>query len=111
MDEEMIFNDDTITTSLIDDLFENLYSYREIQKGAEDPFDNIDSPIWVIKDDLYGYDQTRVFHAWQSFKHIIKHYSRFFEPQGFNLREDYLGRMDPYIYEFITDVPSGASFY
>ena len=111
MDEEMIFNDDTITTTLLDDLFENLYSYREIQKGAEDPFDDIDSPMWVIRDDLYGDEQTRVFHAWESFKHMIKHYSRFFEPQGCNLREDYLGRMDPYIYEFITDVPSGTSFY
>ncbi|MBR5650323.1 HEPN-associated N-terminal domain-containing protein [Pseudobutyrivibrio sp.] len=111
IDEEMILNDDTIETSLLDDLFENLYSYREIQKGAVDLFDDIDSPMWVIKDDLYGGEQTRVFHAWESFKHIIKHYGRFFEPQGFNLREDYLGRMDPYIYEFITDVPSRTIFY
>ena len=110
-EEEMILNDNTVESSLIEDLFENLYSYREIQKGAEDPFDDIDSPMWVIKDDLYGDEQTRVFHAWESFKHMIKHYSRFFEPQGFNLREDYLERMDPYIYDFITDVPSGTGFY
>ena len=74
IDEEMILNDDTIETSLLDDLFENLYSYREIQKGAEDPFDDIDSPMWVIKVDLYGDEQTRVFHARESFKHMIKHY-------------------------------------
>ena len=109
--EEMIISDDTIKTSLLDDLFENRYSYREIQKGAEDPFDDIDSPMWVIKADLYGDEQTRVFHAWESFKHMIKHYCRFFEPQGFSLREDYLGRMDPYIYDFITDIPRGTVFY
>ena len=51
-DEEMIFSDDTIETSLLEDLFENYYSYREIQKGAKDPFDDIDSQMWVIKDDL-----------------------------------------------------------
>lgn len=110
-DKEMILNDDTVETSLLDDLFENLYSDREIQNGAEDPFDDIDSQMWVIKYDLYGGEQTRVFHAWEYFKHMIKHYSRFFEPQGFNIREDYLGRMDPYIDEFITDVPSGTIFY
>lgn len=111
MDEEMIFNEDTIETTLLDDLFENLYSYRDIQKGAEDPYDDIDSQNWVIKDDLYGSEQTRVFHAWESFKHIIKHYSRFFDPQGFNIRGEYLERMDPYIYDFIIDIPSGTKFY
>ena len=111
IDEESIFNEDTIETSLIDDLFENLYSYRDIQKGADDPFDDIDSQNWVIKDNLYGSEQTRVFHAWESFKHIIKHYSRFFDPQGFNIRGEYLNRMDPYIYDFIIDISIGTKFY
>lgn len=110
-DVEMIFNEETIDTLLLDDLFENLYSYRDIQKGAEDPFDDIDSQEWVIKYDLYGTEQIRVFHAWESFKHMIKHYSRFFDPQGFNLRGDYLEQMNPYIYEFIADIPIGTKFY
>ena len=110
-DVEMIFNEETIDTSLLNDLFENLYSYRDIQKGAEDPFDDIDSQEWIIKNDLYGYEQIRVFHAWESFKHRIKHYSRFFDPQGFNLRSNYLEQMNPYIYEFIADIPIGTKFY
>ena len=110
-DVEAIFTEDTIETTLIDDLFENLYSDRDIQKGAEDPYDDIDSQCWVVKDDLYGSEQTRVFHAWESFKHIIKHYSRFFDTQDFNLRGDYLDRMYPYLYDFITDLPSGTRFY
>lgn len=39
-----------IETTLLDDLFENLYSYRDIQKGAEDTYDDIDSQNWVIKE-------------------------------------------------------------
>lgn len=111
LDNEMALSEETIDTPLIDDLFENLYSDRDIQKGAEDQFDDVDSQSLVIRDDLYGSEQTRVFHAWESFKHIIKHYSRFFDLQGIDLRGDYLERMDPYIYDFITDVPSGTFFY
>ena len=55
MDEEAVFNDKVIDTNLIDDLFENLYSVRDIQHGAEDPFDDIDSANWVYENDLYGY--------------------------------------------------------
>lgn len=109
--EESVFSEETEETSLLEDLFDNLYSNRDIQKGAEDPFDDIDSQGWVIKDDLYGRELTRVFHAWESFKYMIKHYSRFFDPQDFNLRGDYLECMDPYIFDFITDISSGTRFY
>lgn len=77
-DSEMIFTDESIGTSLLDDLFENKYSERDRQKGAVDIFDDVDSQVWVTKDDLYGIEQTRIFHAWETFKHIIKTLQPFF---------------------------------
>ena len=110
-EKEMIFSEDTIETPLLEDLFENLYSVREIQKGAVDQYDDVDSLQWVIKDDLYGVEQTRVFHAWENFKHIIKHYSRFFDTEEVGLRENYLERLDPYIQDYIIALPRETKLY
>ena len=74
LDNECILDDDVLDSGLIEELFENLYSAREIQKGAEDIYSDIDSPDWVVKGDLYGSEQTRIYHAWEGFKHIVKHY-------------------------------------
>ena len=108
---EVILNDVTSETSLLTDLFDDLYSYREIQKGAYDQFSDIDSQEWVIKNDLYGSEQIRISHAWEIFKHISKHYSRYFDFAGFGFRGDCLERLDPYIYEFIVSVPKGTKLY
>lgn len=110
-DVEMIFSENTIESTLLDDLFENLYSVREIQKGADDPFDDVDSQKWVVKNDLYGCEQTEVFHAWESFKHIIKHYNRFFDANGFEQREMYLERLNSYIYNYDLTLPVGTKFF
>lgn len=111
LEEEAILSEEAEETSLIDDLFENLYSVREIQKGAYDPFDDIDSQGWVVRDNLYGYEQTGAFYAWESFKHMIKHNSRFFDPPGVNLRREYLEKLDSYVGKFAREVPSGVKFY
>ena len=108
---EMVFSDSSIKTNLLDDLFENLYSDREIQKGSIDSFDDIDSNLWVIKNNLYGYEQIEIYHTWEFFKHYIKHYCRFFEPQGFNIREQCLKEMDPYISKFVCEIPKETKFY
>lgn len=108
---EMIFSDTALNTSLLEDLFENLYSTREIQKGADDLYSDIDSDNWVVKNDLYGSEQTRIYHAWEGFKFIIKHYNRFFDCDGYNPKEIYLERLLPYIYDFIEEIPEGTVFY
>ena len=110
-DIEPIISYESEGTTLLDDLFENLYSYREIQKGADDPFADIDSPVWVVKGDLWGSEQTYVSRNWEAFKHIIKHYSRFFDFGGFNLREIFLECMDPYMNGFIKDISSETRFF
>ncbi len=111
MDYEMILDDKVIATSLLEDLFENLYSYREIQKGAEDPYDDIDANIWVLQGDLYGSEQMRIYHAWEGFKFVIKHYNRFFDCEGYNPKEAYLEELVPYIYDFVVDIPVGTKLY
>ena len=108
---ECVFSDVSEGIALMEDLFENIYSHREIQKGAEDPFTDIDSHNWVVRNDLYGSEQIYVSQNWAAFKHIVKHYSRFFDLDGFSLRENCLECMNPYIYEFITDIPSGTRFF
>lgn len=109
--EEGIFVDATVDSGLLEALFENLYSYREIQKGAEDIYSDIDSSEWVVKGDLYGSEQTRIYHAWEGFKHVVKHYSRFFYPDEYDIRKDLLEQLEPYIYDFINDVSPGTLFY
>ena len=110
-DEEGVFVDSALDSGLVEALFENLYSARELQKGAEDIYSDIDSPEWVVKGDLYGSEQTRIYHAWEGFKHTVKHYSRFFYPDDYDIRKDLLEQLEPYIYDFINNVPSGTKFY
>lgn len=111
LDNECILDDDVLDSGLIEELFDNLYSAREIQKGAEDIYSDIDSPDWVVKGDLYGSEQTRIYHAWEGFKHIVKHYSRFFYPDDYDIRKDLLEQLEPYLYDFEEDVSSGTIFY
>ncbi len=110
-EEEEVFSDEVLDTTLVDDLFENLYTPRQIQKGDYDPFEDIDSQEWVIKDDLYGSEQTRAFHAWESFKHIVKHYNRFFDSDRFSVREKYLEQIAPYFDAFTEILSKGTKFY
>ncbi len=111
VEEENVFSEETITGPLLEDLFENVYTAREIQKGSEDNFAEINSEKWVIKNDLYGSEQTRVFQSWETFKHIVKHYNRFFDSENYNIRGEYLERMDPYIYDFVTDISKEMKFF
>ena len=110
-EEEVIFSEATIEKSLLEDLFENLYSDREIKKGAEDKFDDIDSQNWVIKGNLYGSEQTKAFQRWEFFKHIIKHYNRFFDSEEKGIRSYYLTHIERYMHDFTTNIPSKTVFY
>lgn len=109
--EEGIFDDAAVDSGLLEALFENLYSVREIQKGAEDIYCDIDSPEWVVKGDLYGSEQTRIYHAWEGFKHVVKHYSRFFYPDEYDIRKDLLEQLEPYLYDFDDDVAAETVLY
>lgn len=110
-EREMIFSDEVMETSLLEDLFKNLYSDREIQKGADDPYSDVDLNDWVVHGDLYGSEQTRIYHAWEGFKFVIKHYNRFFDCDGYNPKETYLEKLIPYLYDFIEDIPEGTKLY
>lgn len=108
---ECIFSYESENTAILDDLFENQYSVRDRQKGAEDLFTDIDTPNWAVKFDLYGIEQTGVFQNWEIFKHVIKHYGRFFDFDGHSFREDYLEHLGLYIKEFETVIPRETKFY
>lgn len=96
---------------LISDLFGELYTPREIQKGAIDIYSDVDSGHWVLKDDLYGEEINRAYISWNYFKHVSNHFTRFFEVECVKSRKACLDSLLPYIYDLITDISSGAEFY
>lgn len=109
--EEETFSDITDSDRLADDLFSGLVSYEEQKDGVFDPFCDIDSVCFVIKDDLYGLEATQIYYNWELFKHTIKHYNRFFEVDGIDIRSKCLDKINVYLYDFITDIDIDTVFY
>lgn len=99
MDEEAIFSDNTKSDLLIDDLF------------SDEEFQDVDWENLVVKDDIYGLDTTDFYLNWELFKHTIRHYNRFFDVDDIGIRKQYLEKLNKYLYEYITDIEVGTSFY
>lgn len=110
-DEEDVFSDVTNSDMLTDDLFSELISYEEQEDGVFTPFCDVDTECFVIKNDLYGLEATQVYYNWELFKHTIKHYCRFFEVDGFEIRNKCLERINTYLYDFIVDIDIDTVFY
>ncbi len=106
LDEEGVLSDSVINTSIIEDLFE---SYTSDLESLD--FRDVDANKWVVKGDLYGSEQTLICQAWDGFKHITKHYCRFYSPEDFDIRKDSLEKLYPYIEEFISVIPQGLQLY
>lgn len=109
--EEEIFADITDSDALLDELFLGLLSYEEQKDGAYNPFYDIDIECFVVKDDLYGLEATQIYYNWELFKHTIKHYNRFFDVDGLEIRNKCLEKINTYLYDFITDIDIGTIFY
>lgn len=109
--EEETFSDITDSDKLADDLFSELITYEEQKDGVFNPFCDIDSVCFVIKDDLYGLEATKIYYNWELFKHTIKHYNRFFEVDGVEIRSKCLDKINAYLYDFITDIDIDTRFY
>ena len=109
--EEEVFADITDSDALLDELFLGLLSYEEQKDGAYNPFYDIDIECFVVKDDLYGLEATQIYYNWELFKHTIKHYNRFFDVDGLEIRNKCLEKINTYLYDFITDIDIGTIFY
>lgn len=110
-EKECIFAQNTQESSLLEDLFNNLYLDREIKNGVDYRYSDVDSPCLVLKDDLYGIDNIRAYSAWTTFKHINNHYSRFFEAGDGDFRKQCLEKINMYLYESIRDIEPGEILY
>lgn len=111
MYEEETFSDITDSDMLANDLFSELLTFEEQKDGVYNPFCDIDLECLVIKDDLYGLEATQIYQKWELFKHTIKHYNRFFEVDGLEIRSKCLEKIDKYLYDFITDIDIDTIFY
>lgn len=110
-EEEDVFSDNVDEHTLAEDLFSEIVSYEEIKDGVPDIYGDIDADYFVIKDDLYGLEITKAYQSWEVFKHIIRHYSRFFEMGQQESRKEYLEIINKYLYDFVTDIEVGEKFY
>jgi len=111
MEEEEAFSDITNSDRLAYDLFSELVTYEEQKDGVFNPFCDIDLECFVIKDNLYGLESTQIYHTWELFKHTIKHYNRFFEVNGLEIRSKCLENINTYLHDFITDIDIDTVFY
>lgn len=111
MEEEGIFSDNIDSEKLAEKLFSELVSYEDQKDGIHNPFSDIDSECYVIKNDLHGEESTQVYYNWELFKHTIKHYNRFFDVNGLENRKERLEMINKYLNKFITDIDIGTVFY
>lgn len=109
--DEAVFTETAIKNGLLEALFEDINSYENVKDGEYDIWGNIDEPQFVIRDELYGEDVLPVYHDWLMFKHIAKHYNRFFAING---QGDYLSFLEGFkniLLGFAEDIPTGTKFY
>lgn len=111
MYEEETFSDITDSDSLAYDLFSELVTCEEQKDGDYNPFCDIDWECFVIRDDLFGLESTQIYHMWELFKHTIKHYNRFFDVNGMDIRSKCLEKINTYLYDFVTDIDIDTVFY
>ncbi len=111
MYEEEVFSEITDVAMLTEELFLGLQSYEEEKNGAFNPFYDIDSTCFVIKDDLYGLEATQIYYNWEIFKHTIRHYNRFFEVDGLKVLDGCLEKINAYLDGFAADIDVGEIFY
>lgn len=110
-EEEDVFSDNVDEHTLAENMFSEIVSYEEIKDGVLDIYGDIDADCFVMKDDLYGMEITKAYQSWEVFKHIIRHYSRFFEIGQQESREEYLEIINKYLYDIVTDIEVGEKFY
>ena len=108
---EEVFSNNVDERTLAKDLFSEIVSYEEKKDGVPDIYGDIDADYFVIRDDLYGLEVTKVYQSWEAFKHTIRHYSRFFEMGQQKSRQSYLETINNYLYDFVTDIGIGEKFY
>lgn len=112
IENEEVMSDKIIESRLLEDIFEDSGpSEREKMQGAYDKYEDIETPQFVISNDLYGQESTNMYYSWEIFKHTIKHYNRFFDIDGSDLRKEYLQNLRPYIMEYEDVIDKGAVFY
>lgn len=101
-----------INSGLLEDIFEDSGpTDREIMQGELDKYRDIDGAQFVIINDMYGIEATKMYYSWEIFKHTIKHYNRFFDMDGFDMRKEYLQQLRPYIIEYEDIIPAGTILY
>lgn len=96
---EDIFNDDfdeeqaaELLEALMD---ESGLSFRDKKYGGTDIFEDIHSPVFVIKNDLYGVQNSEYYIAWEQFKYICKYFNRYFDVSSNSIREGLLKNLEP----------------
>ena len=110
-DNETIFTEPSIENGLLKALFEDVNSYESVKDGEYDIWGDIDEPQLVIRDELYGEEILPVYQDWLMFKHIAKHYNRFFAIGGYGDYTGFLERFKNILWGFSEDLPVGTKLY
>ena len=98
-------------------MFEDLFldsapTYEEIKDGEYDKFNDTESDLFVLKNALYGSENTTQHYKWTTFKHLVKYYNRFFDIDSKEeKREELLESLKPYFEKMVEELPKGHEFY
>lgn len=104
---EDAFDEKAQNTTLIIDIFEYInLSYNDIGWIGD-----IDDPYFVVKNDLYGKEKTRMYYFWEIFKYTVKYYNRFFDIEDDDNRKAYLDGLMEFLKRYKKLIPSGEVFY
>lgn len=109
--DEAIFTELALKNGILEELFEDLNSYERLKDGGYSIWGDIDEPQFVIIDELYGEEILPVYQDWLMFKHIAKHYNRFFAVGGFGDYSGFLEKLKNIICGFADDLPVGTKLY
>lgn len=111
-EEEEILSLFVMDPTILDDIFRDSgLSYEEKKDGEVDIFEDIESCSFVIKNDLYGLETTKMYYSWELFKYTTKYYNRFFDIEEMYSRKDYLDQLQPYILEYEKNIIPGTVFF
>lgn len=103
---EDAFDERVENTSIIEDIFEDTNLRYDIGWLGD-----IDDTYFVIKNNLYGKETTRMYHSWELFKYTVKYYNRFFDMGDDNNRKAYLDSLMEFLKRYEKLILSEEVFY
>lgn len=118
--EEEVFSDElseSESKEFLQKLMDSIkLSFREINKGDNDIYSDIETPNWMLKDELYYLDEAKekskkLYYSWNEFKKVTKYRYRFFDMDKDKKREKLLEKLKIIFRKLSSNLPKGTRLF